>query len=357
VKSSCTVNVTFSPTILGAITGALTFTDGATTSPQLVKLTGTGIAPLTFSPTSLTFSSTVVGQTSAATVTVTNKQTTAISLSPVASADYSVTGGTCGTSLGATASCTITVTFAPQYKGSIKGALGITTNGAFSPQIVGLTGIATGGPTVPLTFSPTSLTFTSTGIGVTSAASTVTIANKSTGTITINTISASANYTAVGSGTAPCGGALAKSAKCTLSVTFTPSDTGSIKGAVAIATTGAGSPQIVGASGTGAIPVVLAPISLTFSSQSVGTTSAPKTVTLTNNSGTTLTISSIVGSGDFTAAPSGATPCGAIVPAEATCTFSVTFTPNVKGAITGAATVSDGAPLSPSVVKLTGTGD
>jgi hypothetical protein len=357
VKSSCTVNVTFNPSATGAITGALTFTDGATTSPQLVKLTGTGIAPLTFSPTSLTFSSTVVGQTSSATVTATNKQATAISLSSTASADYSITGGTCGTSLGAAASCTIIVTFAPQYKGSIKGALAIATNGAFSPQVVGLTGTATGGPAVALTLSPTSLTFTSTGIGATAPAKIVTVTNKSTGTITINTITASANYTAVGSGTTPCVGALAKSAKCTLSVTFTPSDTGSTKGSVAIATTGAGSPQIVGLSGTGAIPVVLAPTSLTFTSQSVGATSAPQTVTLTNNSGATLTISSIVGSGDFTAAPSGATPCGTTVAATATCTFSVTFTPNVKGSITGAVTVSDGAPLSPSVVKLTGTGD
>ena len=356
-KGSCTVNVTFSPSILGAITGALTFTDGATTSPQLVKMTGTGIAPLTVSPTSLTLPSVAVGETSSATVTVANKQTTAISLSPAASADYSVTGGTCGTSLGGAASCTIIVTFAPQYKGSIKGALAITTNGSFSPQIVGITGTATGGPVVPLTLSPASLTFASTGIGATSASQTITVTNKSSGTITINTITASANYTAVGSGTTPCGGALAMSAKCTLAATLTPSDTGSIKGAVAIATTGAGSPQIVGLSGTGAIPVVLAPTSLTFTGQSVGTTSAPQTVTLTNNSGAMLTISSIVGSGDFTAAPSGATPCGTTAAAAATCTFSVTFSPNVKGAITGAATVSDSAPLSPSVVKLTGTGD
>jgi hypothetical protein len=356
-KGSCAVEVTFNPSVVAAITGVLTFTDGATTSPQLVKLSGTGIAPLIFSPTSLTLPSVAVGSTSSTTVTVTNKQTTAISLSPTTSSDYSVTGGTCGASLAAAGSCTITVAFAPEYKGSIKGALAIATNGAFSPQIIGLTGTATGGPTVPLTLSPTSLTFASTGIGATTAAATVTVTNKSTGTITINSIGASANYAAAGSGTSPCGGPLAKSAKCTLSVTFTPTDTGSIKGAVSIATTGAGSPQIVGLSGTGAVPVVLTPSSITFGDQTVGTTSTAQTVTLTNNSGGTLTISGILGSGDFTAAPSGATPCGATVAAASTCTFSVTFTPNAKGAITGAATVSDSAPLSPSVVKLTGTGD
>ena len=355
-NSSCKVNVTFNPSIAGAITGALTFTDGATTSPQLVKMTGTGLVPLAFSPTSLTLPSVAVGSSSSATVTVTNKQNTPISLSPAASADYSITGGTCTSSLAASSNCTIVVTFTPQYKGSIKGALAISTNGAFSPQIVALTGTATGGPTVALSISPASLTFTSTGVGATTASKVVTVTNKSTGTITINSVVATANYSAVGSGSAPCGGLLAKSAKCTLSVTFTPSNTGSIKGAVAIADSGAGSPQIVGLSGTGAVPVTLAPASLTFSAQTVGTISAPQTVTLTNSSGATLTISSIVASGDFNAAPSGGSPCGATVAAGAACTFSVTFAPNIKGAITGASTVVHNAPLGPAVIKLTGTG-
>jgi len=354
--SSCTVKVTFSVPVVGAITGALTFTDGASNSPQLVKLTGTGLAPLSFKPASLSFSSVAVGNQLAETVTVTNKQTTTISLSSVVSADYSITGGTCGSLLAAAASCTISVTFTPKSAGSINGGLAITTNGVFSPQIVALAGTGTGGPTVPLKFSPATLTFAATGIGATSAAKTITVSNSSASSVTINTISASAAYAAVGSGTSPCGGVLAASAKCTLTVTFTPSNTGSIKGAVAIATSGAGSPQIVNATGTGALPVALSPASLAFAAQNVGTTSAAKTVTLTNNSGATVTISSIVASGDFSAAPSGANPCGASVAAGAKCTFSVTFTPNLTGAITGAATVTHSAPLGPAVIKLTGTG-
>ena len=193
-------------------------------------------------------------------------------------------------------------------------------------------------------------------MGATSPSKTVTVTNNGTGTVTITGISASANFAALGSGTSPCGGALAKSASCTLSVTFTPTDTGSVKGSLAVAIDQPGSPQIEALSGTGAVPVTVAPSSLSFSGQAVGTTSAPKTVTLTNNSGGTLTISSLVASGDFTAAPSGSTPCGSTVASGATCTFSVTFTPNVKGSISGAVTVSDSAPLSPVVMKLTGTG-
>ena len=40
--ASCTVGVTFSPTATGPVTGTLTFTDSAVTSPQVVTLSGTG---------------------------------------------------------------------------------------------------------------------------------------------------------------------------------------------------------------------------------------------------------------------------------------------------------------------------
>jgi hypothetical protein len=40
--ASCTVGVTFSPTAPGSVIGALTFTDNAATSPQVVNLSGTG---------------------------------------------------------------------------------------------------------------------------------------------------------------------------------------------------------------------------------------------------------------------------------------------------------------------------
>jgi hypothetical protein len=355
-SGNCTINVSFAPTNLGAFTGAITLNDSAGSSPQLIALTGTGVAPLTFKPASLALGTVAVGSTSSKTVTVTNNQTTAISLSAAASADYSVTGGTCALSLGAGSNCTITVKFAPSITGAINGALAITTNGAFSPQIVALTGTGKSGPTVPLTFSPTMLSFSTTGVGSTSAAKTVTVTNGSASSVTISGISASADYAAGGSGATPCGGALAAGASCSLSVTFTPAAAGTVKGSVALATNGAGSPQFINVSGKAVVPVTLSPASLTFAAQTVGTTSAAQTVTLTNNSGGTLSIASIAASGDFTAAPSGTKPCGATVAKAAKCTFSVTFTPNVAGSISGAATVTHSAPLGPAVINLTGTG-
>jgi hypothetical protein len=49
----------------------------------------------------------------------------------------------------------------------------------------------------------------------------------------------------------------------------------------------------VALSGTGIVPVVVSPSSLSFGSQAKGTTSAAQSLTLTNNQSTALTIASI----------------------------------------------------------------
>ena len=62
---TCTINVTFAPTAVGARTGTLTFTDNARGSPQTIPLTGTGwdfqvTAPATATGNSpLTFNATM----------------------------------------------------------------------------------------------------------------------------------------------------------------------------------------------------------------------------------------------------------------------------------------------------------
>jgi hypothetical protein len=104
------------------------------------------------------------------------------------------------------------------------------------------------------------------------------------------------------------------------------------------------------------LPVSFSPASLTFAVQAVGTTSASKTVTLTNNQTVLLNITSITVSGDYAATPSGTTPCGASVAPKGKCTFQVTFAPTIAGTIKGAVDIVHDAPGSPQVVGLTGTG-
>jgi N-acetylneuraminic acid mutarotase len=109
---------------------------------------------------------------------------------------------------------------------------------------------------------------------------------------------------------------------------------------------------------TGSAPIVagtaaqLSTTSLTFESQTVGSTSAPQRVMLTNPGNSALSIISIMASGTF-----GETnTCGNSIAAGANCTVSVTFTPTNGGSLTGAITITDNAPNSPQSVTLTGTG-
>ena len=52
---SCSINVTFTPAALGSLTTTLTVTHSASTSPQSVALSGTGVAPVTLSSPNLAF--------------------------------------------------------------------------------------------------------------------------------------------------------------------------------------------------------------------------------------------------------------------------------------------------------------
>src|SRR5439155_24914552 len=138
----------------------------------------------------------------------------------------------------------------------------------------------------------------------------VTITNTTGASLSISKIAASGNFAVAGSGTTPCGGSLAGGAKCTMAVSFSPSINGTIKGAIAITDSTAVSSQVYNVSGVGALPLGFTPASITFAARTVGTTSSPVTVTLTNNQSTTLTITGIVASGNYTTAPSGTNACG-----------------------------------------------
>jgi hypothetical protein len=357
--ASCTITVTFMPSAAGTVAGALTIRDNASNSPQLVSLTGVGVNTVSVSPPSLAFGTVTVGLTSKSqTLKVTNNSTSAVSVSVAASAAFaSLPTGTapCGASLAAKASCTVGVTFTPQQNGSINGSLVVA--GAFATQLATLTGTGTGSGAPALTFSPASLTFANQETGVTSAGRTVTVTNGGVGSVNVLALTASADFAAVGNGSKPCGGALPAKAKCTMSVTFTPSASGSIKGSVALANSSSVHPLILDLAGTGVLPVTLKPSSLIFAAQTVGTTSAPQIVTLTNNQSVALNLLSVIASGDYTFASGGTAPCGTTVAANGTCTFQVTFTPTVTGTINGAATVTNNASGSPQVVKLSGSGE
>jgi hypothetical protein len=94
------------------------------------------------------------------------------------------------------------------------------------------------------------------------------------------------------------------------------------------------------------------PADLTFSAQSVGTSSPAQTITLTNKQTVALSGISIAAFGDFTQRNT----CPSSLAPNASCTISVTFAPSATGERTGAVVVTDSGSGGPQTIELTGTG-
>jgi len=326
------------------------------TSSKLVTATFNLSGPaVVLSPTSLSFGTVAIGTTSTAkTVTLKNTGTALLTISAITvtgtnTADFAQTH-TCGSSLAAGASCTISVTFKPTASGTRSASLSVTDNAPGSPQKVPLSGTGT---TAKL--SPTSLSFGTVAIGVASATKTVTLKNTGTASLTISAITITGTNATDFAQTHTCGGSLAAGASCTFSIKFKPTASGTRTAALSVTDNAAGSPQKVPLSGIGTT-AKLSPTSLNFGSVTVGVTSAAKPVTLTNVGTTTFMITGIAitgaNAGDFLQTNT----CGSSLAAGASCTISVKFKPSATGARSAALAISDNAAGSPQKVTLSGTG-
>ena len=392
-NGSCTVSVTFGPTATGTRSGTLTVNAGGVTNT--VALSGTGTAPgpvLTANPASLTFPRTVVGSSATAqAVTITNTGTTTASVSGVSvTGDFSQTG-TCS-SIPVNGSCTLTVTFTPTASGTHTGTLTVTSTANNSPTTVALSGSAvdastnlaagqpasassSNGPYVPanLTDADASTYWESANgafpqwaqvdLGQTwsvgklvlklppstawnARTETLSVQGSTDGT-TFSTIVGSAGYTFDPSANAD-----------TVTIPL-PATTARYVRVAITANTGWPAGQLSdfevfpAASGGGTGPVLsVTPSSLAFGNQTVGSTSSAQTVTVRNTGGAVASGVSVAATGDF-AESNG---CGSSIAAGASCTVSVTFTPNAAGTRSGTLSVASSAAGSPVTVALSGTG-
>ena len=260
--ATCTLSVTFKPVSAGVKLANISIVDNAAGSPQSVALTGTGTAAgatpvVKLSAASLTFASQAAGTSSAAqTVTLSNSGTASLSLSSV-----TVTGGqaddfalakTCGSSLAAGASCSLSVTFKPVSAGTKVASITVIDNAAGSPQSVALKGTGTAAGAAPaVKLSASSLTFASQAAGTSSAAQTVTLSNSGTASLSLSSITVTGGQADDFALAKTCGSSLAAGASCSLSVTFKPVSAGKKLASISIADNAGGSPQTVALTGTG----------------------------------------------------------------------------------------------------------
>jgi trimeric autotransporter adhesin len=321
-------------------------------------------AHLSATPSPLAFGSQAENTTSAALVlTLTNTGTSSLTVNNFTvgganAGDFAATSPapTCtGAVLAAAATCTINVTFTPSTLTAETATISISDN-ANSPVIVNLTGT---GALPTATPSPTSIAFGNQIISTTSPAQVVTITNSSAVTLTIASIAVTGGNAGDFAQTNTCSTPVPAAGTCTISVTFTPTVAGARASAVVVTDNAADSPQSIALTGTGvatAAVVSLNPTSLTFTSQNTGTTSAAKTVTLTNTGNATLNITSIAVGGTNPGDFAQTNTCGTSVAASGTCTISVTFSPTAAGARAASVLLADNANGSPQSIPLTGVG-
>lgn len=345
---TCTFTVTFTPTQPGPRYGSIMIEDDAAGSPHFINLVGNGAtAVAALSPTSLTFPSLQINQTSdAQTVTLTNNGNATMVISNISiEGDYAQTN-TCPGSLGIGSSCTFQVTFTPTDGGARNGILTITDNAPGSPHTVAISG---SGYVTTATVNPSSLSFANQALTTTSSAQTIVMTNTGANPISVSGIAMTGDFAQTNTCTSI---PVAVEGSCTISVTFSPTVGGSRSGTLTISDNAQGNPHIITLSGTGLAGVAqLSSSTMTFAAQTVGTSATAQTITVTNSGNGTLAFSSIRATGDF----SQTNNCTNVV-AQGNCTVQVAFTPTSSGSRTGTLTLTDSAADSPQMVSLSGSG-
>jgi F5/8 type C domain/Abnormal spindle-like microcephaly-assoc'd, ASPM-SPD-2-Hydin/Right handed beta helix region len=202
---------------------------------------------VTANPSALNFGAVATGSTSPAqTVTVSNPTGSAAAVSSIAATGDFAQTNTCGSSIPANGSCSVSVTFRPTATGNRTGTLTVGAGGTTSTVSLSGTGTA---PGPVLNANPASLSFGGTVVGATAAAQTVTLTNSGTSSATVSAVSVSA-----GSGdfsqTNNCS-TIAVGASCAVTVSFRPAAGGARTGTLSVTSNANNSPSTVQLSGTG----------------------------------------------------------------------------------------------------------
>jgi hypothetical protein len=203
-----------------------------------------------------------------------------------------------------------------------------------------------------LSLSTNTLDFGSVTAG-TSKTLTMTVTNTGITNITVSSASISSQYFSLSAPTLPV--AVLAGQSIPVSFVFSPNAAGTFNATVSVVSNATNTPATFSLTGTGVASGLLAvnPGNEVFGSVTVGTQSS-QTVTLTNNTTSTVSISaaSVSGTG-FTM--SGIAPPLSLNAAQST-TFKVTFAPQAAGSASGSVTITSNAPNSTLSMALSGTG-
>lgn len=375
---SCNLAVVFAPTAAGSGTGTLSL---STSSNQTVDVTLKGQANAATpklawqgNVTALPFSTTLVGQTSAAqTLTLTNPGTVAATISSVtltgtdAAAFALSPASTCkaNASVAAGGSCTVVLAFAPASAGAKSATLKVASNATGLGDVV-----LSGNGMMPapalgmLTVNKTALDFsgTSVDVGQTSAAMNVTVSNGNVAAVVLSKVEVTGPFKVTASTCPAAPMAIAVSGTCSLSVAFMPTASGMASGSLML-TTAANQMLVVALQGLSTAPApVLAwqtggVTALQLDATEVGRTSATKSVTLLNQGPGAVRFTALEASGtdaaQFVLTSASTCRVGTSLDAGASCQLVVAFMPTAAGSKSAVLRIASNA-IAPAPMNLAG---
>ena len=267
--ASCTVSLTFRPTVKGARSAIVTVESNAVGSPHAISLSGIGTAPVvSLDPAAVDFGDVRTHTTTKRTITVRNvgdAESTGLAVAVEGTA-MSATNGCAGT-IAVGASCAIEVSFAPSARGAVTGKVTVTGDGYNVPVEAALAGR---GVAPVIQVSATTLPIGAAKVGASKSAP-LTISNIGELPLLLSSITTSGEF----SHASACGEAVAPAASCVVQVTFAPLDGGSRTGQLQIVHDADGSPTVIPLSGVGQdFSIAAYPTSLSVPSGSVVSMSA-----------------------------------------------------------------------------------
>ena len=285
-------------------------------------------------PASLTFApQQAQTQSTPQSVTVINTGTIPLVVSQTAATGGFTAANSCGEPTPVGGNCAVAVTFTPTATGPRTGTLTIYANIPGGQLTVPLSG--TGLAASSIVLLPTSMSFGSSPIGVSTApAQNMTISNTGGVTATLQVPTTTGDFAIVAN---TCGTTLQPNFGCTVSLAFTPTASGQRTGIFTIADSVGTQTATLSGIGLSAATDTLIPIALSFAKQTVGTTSAAQTITLSNSGDSPLNSIGVTSSGDFHVVNG----CGETLIGHASCALTVTYVPTEVGVETGSVVVND----------------
>jgi len=351
--ASTTLSISFTPNAAAKFSATLSISSDASNGNQTLSLSGTGSGLLALNPASEAFGSVIVGATKSQAVTITNTDTSSVSISQVSvnSSAFSITGISTPASLGPSQSTTFTVMFAPNASGSASGTVTVTSNAPNPSLTMNVSG--TGVPPGALSANPTSLSFGNVNVGSTGSLS-ETITNTGGSSVSVSQVGITGTGMSVSGITTPL--TLNGGQSATFTVNFAPTAAGAVSGNLTVTSTATNPTLTIPVSGSGLASTVgqlsVSPTTLALGSVMVGS-SGTATGTLTASGATVTVTAASTNNSVFTI---GGFSLPHTIAAGQSANFTITFSPLTSGAVSATLTFTSNAQPSTTTETLTGTG-